>query len=187
MNPVSVSSSLSSEQFVLDAARATGIRAAAWLRALAVEKGNWPEWMRGQPNPLLDLADAVEQALSRLDPYDSDERDPATGEFTDGYGGVPPELRDQLEVGVVGALFDGAFGGNQPTPAQTAAVITVASAVRMAADLHGWGDYTTDLPVLCAAIDHAVAVATAGTQGVKGGGPQADRRETAVAAWPRCE
>ncbi|MFD5907029.1 hypothetical protein ACFWHG_36795 [Streptomyces microflavus] len=142
-------------QVALTVARAVGTRAAAWLRTLAAREGERPEWMRGRPNPLLDLADGVEQALSGLDPYDTDERDWESGEITSGYGGVPPEVREQLWEG--GSVFAGASGGNRLSPAETAAVLTVATAVRLAADIHGFGYYERDLPVLCRAIDYAVA------------------------------
>ncbi|MFI1018223.1 hypothetical protein [Streptomyces sp. NPDC020965] len=49
--------------------------------------------------------------------------------------------------------------GGGLTPGQRAAVLAVAGAARLAADLHGYGDYTADLPVLTAVIDHAVTAA----------------------------
>ncbi|MFI2215189.1 hypothetical protein [Streptomyces sp. NPDC020141] len=36
--------------------------------------------------------------------------------------------------------------GDGLTPGQKATVLAVADAARLAADLHGYGDYTTDLP-----------------------------------------
>ncbi|MFI5945526.1 hypothetical protein ACIBCB_35515 [Streptomyces uncialis] len=134
---------------VLADARATGIRAGRWLRSLA------PADAHPAPAvtyPLLDLADAVEMTLDRLDPFDTDVRDPHTGAVTGGDGGVGPEVREQLWEGAV-VLGDGLTSG------QKAAVLVVAGAARLAADLHGYGDYTADLPVLTAVIDHAVTAA----------------------------
>lgn len=138
---------------VLDEARAVGVRAGAWLRALAAREGECPKWMRGRPNPLLGLADAVEQALGGLDPDDMDQRD-GDGHFTGGHGGVPPELRERLWEG--SSLFRGAFGGNGLSPAETAGLLALVGAVRLAADLWSDGDYPRDLPVLLRAIDHTL-------------------------------
>ncbi|WP_332010686.1 hypothetical protein [Streptomyces uncialis] len=135
---------------VLADARAAGIRAGRWLRSLAPADAH-P--VPGVTHPLLDLADAVEMTLDRLDPFDTAVRDPHTGTVIGGDGGVGPEVREQLWEGAV-VLGDGL------TPGQKTAVLAVAGAARLAADLHGYGDYTVDLPVLTAVIDHAVTAAS---------------------------
>ncbi|MFI2215115.1 hypothetical protein [Streptomyces sp. NPDC020141] len=134
---------------VLAGARAAGIRAGRWLRSLAPADSH-P--VPAVTHPLFDFADAVEMTLDRLDPFDTDVRDPHTGAITGGDGGVDPELRERLWEGAV-ILGDGLTSG------QKSAVLAVAGAARLAADLHGYGDYTADLPVLTAVIDHAVTAA----------------------------
>lgn len=141
------------QRAALEAARAVGERAAAWLRNLAVEKGERPEWVRGQTNPLLDLADAVRAALAGLDPADGDVRGPG-GVWSEGAYGVPAEVRRGLHAGA--AVLDGPFGGNRLGPARNAAILAVVACAVMAPDALPWGEYERDLPVLLDTIDHAL-------------------------------
>ncbi|WP_331764355.1 hypothetical protein [Streptomyces sp. NBC_01506] len=134
------------EAAILREARSAGRRAGHWLRSLAGRPG----WGNPEPHPVLALGDAVETALGLLNPSDTDTRDPHTGEITEGHGGVRAEVRERLWAPP--AVF-----GSTLTSDQIVRVLAIVGATRIAADLHRYGDYTDDLPVLVAAIDHAVA------------------------------
>ncbi|CAI4198549.1 hypothetical protein OG330_30875 (plasmid) [Streptomyces albidoflavus] len=148
------------EERVLAEARAVGERAAAWLRSLAPAEeeteGERPEWLLEPPvHPVRALADAVEAAWGGLDPEDVDQPDDPReplGPCTDGRGGVPPEVRARLWEG--GVVLSGPQGGL--TPQQVVAVLAVAGATRLAADLWQMGVYEEDLPGLCRAVEAAI-------------------------------
>ncbi|MFD7978776.1 hypothetical protein [Streptomyces sp. NPDC059071] len=120
----------------LEAAAAAGRRAADWLRALPGPAGSW----------VGDVADAVEQAMSGLDP---DDRDTAAAW---GLGGVTEGLRGRLDVTYALA------GADWLTARQTAAVLAVTACVLaipkvLANDPAAALEH--DLEVLCDVLDAA--------------------------------
>ncbi|MCZ0984065.1 hypothetical protein O1L60_45705 [Streptomyces diastatochromogenes] len=146
----------------LESIAAAGKRAGAWLRARAVEQGERPEWCRGQTNPLLDLAETVEQVLASLDPADDGHRAPDGCGWVEGEYGVPEDLLERVDpygsVGLMGYTgFSGEdnWHGNRLQVEQIATVMVVVGCVRMAVDTLR-GDYGRDLPKLAATIDHAL-------------------------------
>ncbi|PVC80379.1 hypothetical protein DBP19_36625 [Streptomyces sp. CS090A] len=142
------STGITPDQEALVAAAVTWGRAAGWLRTLAAAQGEWPDWCNG-PNPLSTLANAIEEALSSLDLEDLNQ------------GGVPPEVREQLEQGAGLSVLPGPRGGNQLTPAEAAAVFAVTAAVQQAADIYAYGVDAVGLMILCRVINHAIDQATA--------------------------
>lgn len=158
------------EQQSLDDMAAAGARAAAWLRARAVEQGERPDWCHGRTNPLLDLADTVEQVLGGLDPADSGHRAPDGNDWVEGQYGVPKELLDRVcPFGSVGSMgYWGANGedhwhGNKLPVGQIATVMVLVGCVRMAVDAMG-NHYEADLPKLVGTIDHAIGTPETATR-----------------------
>ncbi|MEV6332261.1 hypothetical protein [Streptomyces sp. NPDC051909] len=120
----------------LDAAAEAGHRAATWLRALPGSADGW----------VGDLADAVEEAMSSLDPDDRD--DVAAW----GLGGVAEGLRERLDVTYTLA------GADWLTAQQKAAVLAVTGCVLAIPKTLANDPQTTldhDLAVLCDVLDAA--------------------------------
>ncbi|MFC8350946.1 hypothetical protein [Streptomyces sp. NPDC057280] len=97
------------EAAALEATAAAGLRAANWLRSLpGPATGNW---IAG------DLADAVQEATSSLDPADRDEPDRW------GEAGVPEVLRNRLDIALSLPYVDWL------APAHKAAVLAITGCV----------------------------------------------------------
>ncbi|MFJ6354820.1 hypothetical protein ACIQKB_35855 [Streptomyces sp. NPDC092046] len=126
---------------VLAQAARTGRSAAEWMRALPLAPG---DWVAGP------LADAVEAAMSMLDPDDRDD--------VDGYGqsGVSESVRETLG-GLIYCLAD---TSPQLSPQQQAALVAVVSCVRdipraLANDPQAV-IYGGELTTLCTVIEYAI-------------------------------
>ncbi|WP_107098921.1 hypothetical protein, partial [Streptomyces kanamyceticus] len=115
-----------------------GRRAANWLRALPGPDGNW---VAG------DLADAVQEATSNLDPGDLDDVDRW------GSGGVPELLRERLNVTFSLPHL------NWLSPGDRMRVLAVTGCVLGMPKLLANDPVAAlddDLPVMCAILDHTV-------------------------------
>ncbi|WP_186779861.1 hypothetical protein [Streptomyces salinarius] len=137
------------EKAALEAAAAAGLRAADRLRSLPGPAGNW---IAG------DLADAVQEATSSLDPADCDDRDRW------GDGGVPQALRDRLDVA------PGLPAAEWLAPGHKAMVLAVTGCVLGMPKALANDPITAvqeDLPGLCAMLDSAVDILAAATQPVR--------------------
>lgn len=124
---------------VLAEAAAVGLRAAAWMRGLPLPPGHW---VRGA------LADAVEEAMSTLDPADADS-------LVDGYsqGGVRESVRKTLD----GLIYCLAATAPDLAPREQAALLAVVSCVRGIPRLLANDAWTVlhrgELAALCTVID----------------------------------
>ncbi|MFJ6354850.1 hypothetical protein ACIQKB_36005 [Streptomyces sp. NPDC092046] len=134
---------------MLAEAAAVGRRAAAWMRGLPLPPGHW---VRGA------LADAVEEAMSTLDPADADS-------VVDGYGqgGVRESVRQTLD----GLIYCLAATAPDLAPGEQAALLAVVSCVcgipRLLANDPWTVLHRGELAALCTVID--CAITGTGTRG----------------------
>ncbi|MGW9461271.1 hypothetical protein ACWG5N_35615 [Streptomyces globisporus] len=138
------------EEEALAAAGAAGRRAAAWIRSLPTGLDPSPvgSWIRE------DLPEAIERAMSGLDPQACDRMDPG-GVMVDGTGGLDAETRSKL-VFVPCAVQDALW----LTPDQQIRLVAVASlvtgAARLLAEDPGTAITTGELSRTWALVDHAI-------------------------------
>ncbi|MFB7356023.1 hypothetical protein [Streptomyces gardneri] len=129
------------EEKVLAEAAAVGLREAEWMRTLPLPDG---AWIRGP------LADAVEEAMSGLDPEDHDDPDRY------GHGGVSESARTRLD----GLVYDVAETSTL-TAAQRVALFAVVHCVRGIPQTLANDPWVVvqrgDLSALCGIIGRAIA------------------------------
>ncbi|MFF0430295.1 hypothetical protein ACFYUJ_38785 [Streptomyces sp. NPDC004520] len=152
------------EEEALAQAAATGRRAANWIRSLPLPAG---AWICGP------LADAVDEAMSTLDPGDCDDVDRY------GQGGVSESARERL-AGLIYHAADMAPLTGQQRVALFAVVHAVQGIPKALTNDPGTV-IERDLPVLCAIIDSAIGTDGAAitpprrpTTGLRTGGPCAE-------------
>ncbi|MFB6908039.1 hypothetical protein ACFCWB_27575 [Streptomyces bacillaris] len=139
------------EAAALAVAAEAGRRAAAWVRSLPVPPVPCPvgAWLAGE------LPEAIETAMSALDPQDCDGRSP-DGTLVEGAGGVDEETMSTLAA--VPCVVPEAVW---LTPDQQARLLAVTSAVtgavRLLAEDPGTAILHGLLARLCAVLDHAAA------------------------------